>query len=264
MSSHCRHPSCKKYATFNFRLLKKRLFCKQHAKTGMVSNHRGTRTCNQCSTDASYNYEGLKQRLYCKAHASKGMIDIGIKRCTTPGCLVSISNRQYKGKCRECFDLDNPNMTVFRNIKVKENSMSRFIKNTRCWPNAIYDKQIMGGRSSFRPDVFIDGPKHAVIIECDENQHAHVRLIEAKREVQLQVDAKKPIVVIRFNPDRYGCRGDIVESCFKTDIDGRVHVRSQKEWNSRLNCLVKEIDKQIKRVPTKKITVLRLFFSDKS
>lgn len=264
MSSRCRHLNCDKYATFNYTTTKGRLFCKEHAPAGMVSQHRGTRTCRNCSKDASYNYDGFKQRLFCKAHASKGMIDVGIKRCSTPGCWVSTSNSQYKGKCRGCYDDENPNTTIHRNIKVKENGMSQFLKDTGCWPDAVYDKQIMGGKSSFRPDVFIDRPTHAVIVECDEHQHARVRSGETAREIRLQADTGKPIVIIRFNPDRFVRKGVVNESCFKIGGDGKASVRCRKAWNIRLMTLTNEIDRRLDRVPSKRITVMRLFFSDKS
>lgn len=268
MPSICSYKTCSRCATYNLPGNKKRLRCADHKTLGMISVNLGTRTCRMCPIDASYNYPGNVKRLFCKAHASCGMIDVGIRRCSTKGCNVGISNTQYKGMCMGCFTRANPDVKMFRNVKVREGEMTRFIKRCLLWPKAVYDKSIIGGTSMFRPDVYIDASTHAVIVECDENQH-HNRsksLGEIKRNKQLQEDANKPIVIIRFNPDAFLKDKSRIKSCFKMNSDGILMIRSEIQWRARLARLKKEICLQTRpsHAPKPLIQVVHLFFSTKA
>lgn len=269
MPSLCNIKTCRKCATFNLPGNIHRTRCLEHKTPDMISVNKGNRPCQHsfCVREASYNFPSYATRIFCKTHALAGMVDVGMKRCSSIGCDISISNKQYRGKCMSCFVEANPDVRVFRNIKVKETEMTRFIKNTRLWPDAVYDKSILGGISMFRPDVFIDSRTHAVIVECDEHQHMKNRnpLKIHQRNLALQVDAKKPIVIIRFNPDRYvALSGIAVKSCFCTDDEGRVVVRNESvsDWNRRLQKLQEEIIHQLaQRNVSETITVVLLFFS---
>lgn len=279
MPSLCTYRSCRKCATFNLPGNKNRLRCLDHKTCLMVSVNKGNRPCQHpfCIREASYNFPGLStkrptpSRIFCKTHASEGMVDVGIKRCSTPGCEISVhssANKQYNGKCMTCFVDSNPTVKIFRNVKVREREMTKFIKDTCMWPNAVFDKSIIGGISMYRPDVYIDTMSHAVIVECDENQHMKIRkknksdIEDRIRNTSLQIDAKKPIVIIRFNPDRYETANNVVKSCFFTNDDGKVCIRDETAWKSRLQRLREEIEIQL--IPKNKmkiITVVRLFYS---
>ena len=77
-----------------------------------------------------------------------------------------------------------------------------------------YDKQVQGGCSRKRPDVLMDFLTHSIIIEVDETQHSSEEYCacENKRMMQIFQDlGSRPVVFIRFNPDKY------------TDRDGNKH-----------------------------------------
>lgn len=59
-----------------------------------------------------------------------------------------------------------------------------------------------------RPDVLYDLPGHAVIIECDENQHEHYdKNCEETRMHNIVFTLGKPTIFIRYNPDSYNING---------------------------------------------------------
>jgi hypothetical protein len=85
-----------------------------------------------------------------------------------------------------------------------------------------------------RPDWFIDYGTHAIIMECDENEHkgydnqcAFARL----NDISIAVNFK-PVVYIRFNPDSYSLNGIRKEGIFSTNINGLEF--DEKEAISRL------------------------------
>ena len=68
-----------------------------------------------------------------------------------------------------------------------------------------FQQQVVDGCSKKRPDSICDYGDQLIIIEIDENQYgSYDPGCENKRIMQLSQDvAHRPLVVIRFNPDRY-------------------------------------------------------------
>src|SRR5690606_35153880 len=66
----------------NFPGKKKRLYCKNHVKDGMI-NVMSSKLCIEpgCDKYSSFNFPGKKKRLYCKKHAKDGMVNILNKFC---------------------------------------------------------------------------------------------------------------------------------------------------------------------------------------
>ena len=71
-------------------------------------------------------------------------------------CNILPSNLKYKGYCLRCFIHLFPNEKISRNYKVKENHMTEFIKEEFKNEELVFDKQVNGGCSLRRPDVYID------------------------------------------------------------------------------------------------------------
>ncbi|MEW5319396.1 MAG: hypothetical protein WDW38_010552 [Sanguina aurantia] len=71
---------------------------------------------------------------------------------------------------------------------------------------SIYRSATSSGSSSirFRPDMWWDLESHMLIVEVDERQHRkYGTAAEEQRTQQLALDANKPVVFLRFNPDEY-------------------------------------------------------------
>lgn len=262
MPSLCKGLCCKKNATFNFAGNKQRLFCDQHKLQGMVSLHTGARRCKLCPKEASFNTPGEVARLFCKSHATSGMTDVGSRRCKTLGCDINVSKTKYDGLCLNCFRKANPLQKPACNIKIKENHMTGFIKGFVV--GAVYDRPIISGTSMYRPDCFITLPTHSVVIECDENQHDdYDRVKEIERTAQMFIDGKaRPMIVVRFNPDKYMCQGQKVKSCFAYDKSGAMFVSSPDKWHARLETLKEVILYSIATPPdiAESPFVVRLFY----
>ena len=119
----------------------------------------------------------------------------------------------------------------------------------------IFNKKIDDGCSKRRPGVRIVCMTHTVMIECDEEQHKNTSC-EEKRIMEIFQDlGGRPLVVIRFNLDKYGkCQG-----CFKQTKQGSLSL-NKKEWNIRIKKLNEQIWINIKDIPKKEVTVEYMFY----
>jgi len=72
-----------------------------------------------------------------------------------------------------------------------------------------------------------------VIIEVDENQHIDYDCsCENKRIMELSQDLDhRPIVFIRFNPDEYDNKENIISSCWGKNTKGICVVKKTKKMN---------------------------------
>ena len=126
-----------------------------------------------------------------------------------------------------------------------------------------FDTSVDGGCSRRRPDVRIEKFIYTIIIECDENRHlGYDEQCDNKRTMQIFQDlGNRPIILIRFNPDKYTEQYDdradeTIPSCF----DGTK--LNKREWNKRIKELVKTVNKYyaLDEVPEREITMEYLFY----
>lgn len=114
----------------------------------------------------------------------------------------------------------------------------------------------------FRPDLYWDLSTHGLIVEVDEFQHGSYNTeAQLERTKQLQVDAQKPVVFLRFNPDGYiDSRNAWKHTCFS-----RTGVDETKEmlWRRRLAILCRCIIACQVVVPLKPVTELKLFYDER-
>ena len=106
-----------------------------------------------------------------------------------------------------------------------------------------------------------------IIIEIDENEHAHYESIcENRRLMELSKDLNhRSLVIIKFNPDKYKKNGKNIQSCWEVDkTTGLSVIRKSKktEWEFRLNILKKEVDKWIITKTDKMVEIIRLFYTE--
>jgi hypothetical protein len=153
-----------------------------------------------------------------------------------PSCtFVKPGKRQFSYPyCFQCYCVNFPDAVIPRKFKLKENHVVDELKKYFPEVKMVFDKQIDGGCSRRRPDVRIECLTHTIVVECDENAHKGYSC-ENKRAMEIFQDlGSRPIVFIRFNPDKF--EGKV---CFP--ITKGVCSINKEEWNLRVGLLVETI-----------------------
>ena len=260
-------------------------FCNKDKEEGMINIF--AKKCEKCPKNPIFNKPEFKNGIRCIDHKDDDMIDIRHKRCKTSLCLTR-ANKKFDMHCFYCFVNLFPNDERVRNYKTKEKAVADFIKITYPHLNWIEDRVIKGGCSRRRPDLLLDtaydvvmiastesaasaditeSNDQIIIIEIDENEHSHYESIcENRRLMELSQDLNhRPLVVIKFNPDKYKKDGKNIPSCWEIDKTTSLSViRKSKriEWGFRLNELKKEVDKWISTKTDKMVEIIRLFYTE--
>lgn len=217
---------------------------------------------------------------YCQHKRTKVRCDEcgGSALCKTEMCDMS-GYPKYRGYCLRCVIHQHPEIPVVRNYKTKETNVADHVVETFPQLKWIRDKRVEGGRSRRRPDLITDVGTHYIIIEIDENSHVHYDCsCDNKRTMELVMDVNpeiqedvvqnvpisfKPIVFVRFNPDKYlNLDGIQIPSCWSTSKQGLHHVppRQQAKWRKRLNALTEQVRYWSKNKPSKLVEVVQLYY----
>jgi hypothetical protein len=261
----CKFKDCSKHPCFNFNNKKEGIYCATHKLENMVDIVNIKCIHDNCNKKPSFNYVGKKELLYCLSHKLDGMINITIKKCKTPLCETK-ANQNYEEYCLRCYIYNYPNKTTKRNYKTKEQTVCDYIKINFKELTIVTDKVNPDGCSKKRPDILIDLGYQIVIIEIDENQHKNYdSSCENKRIMEISQDnGHRPIIFIRFNPDKYIFNGIKMKSCWKLLKNGLLILDKtmQTEWDNRLLQLKDQIDFWIKpnNVLNKTIHTIYLFY----
>jgi uncharacterized protein YajQ (UPF0234 family) len=252
-----------KQPVFNYENEKTRLYCRDCKLENMIDIKN--KKCITCNNKTSiFNYENEKVGLYCGDCKLENMINIKDTKCKIHLCDTQVSNKQYKGYCLRCFIHNFPDSNIIRDYGTREDKVTEFIKNEFKDLNINYNKQIQGGCSQTRPDIFIDCLTHSVIIEVDEHQHkskSYTPECEIQRINNLFTDlADRPIIFIRFNPDSYiNKKGKLIKSCFEYTEDKGLP-KANKTLQPRLNKLKENIEKYINEIPNINIIIIKLYY----
>ena len=125
-------------------------------------------------------------------------------------------------------------------------------------------KKIADGCSKRRPDAILDLGYHVIIVEVDENQHIEYDCsCENKRLMEISKDiGHRPIVFIRFNPDKYVVGDKQIKSCWGMDGHGKCVVKQKKNWEQRLETLTTQISYWSDRenITDKTVEIIQLFY----
>ena len=115
--------------------------------------------------------------------------------------------------------------------------------------------------------MLVDLGYQIIIIEIDENQHGNYDCsCENKRIMELSQDLQhRPVILIRFNPDKYETNGVKIDSCWGFDGRGICSIKKTKklEWQERLDALSLQIEYWLKpeNKTDKTIETIHLFYS---
>ncbi len=266
-SKKCEHEQCTISASFNFLDSISGKFCSEHKKDGMIIIGQKYCEFEGCHICAVFNFDNCSTGKFCFKHKLDGMNDVVSPKCLTPLCEIR-SNNKYEGYCLRCFMYTFPDKPVSRNYKTKERAVVDYVYEhypleKYTWVN---DRKIQGGCSYKRPDLLLDLGYQVLIIEIDENAHQQYdSLCDHKRTMELSQDVDhKPIIFIRFNPDKYIRQSTKITSCWKVNKNGICVIDKKLEWNERLEILNKTIEYwlQPNNISLKTITSVNLFFND--
>lgn len=252
LEDKCEHDGCLKRVCFNWEGEKGR-FCATHKENGMVNVVSKRCKYENCMTIPVFNFTGSKTGKFCRAHKLEGMIDVENARCKTPMCdIILAGSTAYKEYCARCsaymFPDEKHGRFKTREMKLKEYLVDQYPDKT-----IVHDKRVEC--HLYRPDFVFDMGSHVIVIELDENQHRSYDMsCDNKRLMSIFHGlASRPMVMIRFNPDRY----DSVAGCFKKD--GQLSGNG-KEWKLRTEKLKSRVDFWLGSQPDREITIEHLFF----
>ncbi len=235
--------------------------CRQCGGNQICIHDKEKSTCREC--DGSSFCEHNKLRYYCIICTPKH----ACQECKS----VRVEKRSMcYPLCQPCFCNTYPDHEKSTLYKIKERYLRdelrvRFPDNNI---NIIFDKAVDGGCSKKRPDVLIDLLLYSIIIECDEDQHKNYEC-ENKRTMQLFEDlGKRPLILIRFNPDSYTEKRKKIKGCFEplTNIED-IHKKkfydiNKEEWKRRIDILEEVIKGKISsEIPEKEIEEIKLFYN---
>ncbi len=172
---------------------------------------------------------------------------------------VWVRNSPYKPLCFSCHCYLHPDEDIPRRYKLKQHYIYDILKS-EYKDQFVYDKPINEGCSKKRPDFLFDRLTHTVIVEIDENQHTGYSC-ENKRTMSLFEDlGNRPLVMIRFNPDKYkNDNWDDEKGCFSFNDKNNIIVNKQ-EFELRMKQLLTTLEYHLNTIPTKELTGINLFF----
>lgn len=253
---------CNQYPSFNYPDKKKRIYCNIHKQRGMINISKKICIYNECCEKAIYNITSEYYPRFCYLHKTDDMVHKNKNICKTLLCETDISSFKYSDDyCIRCYSNLFPDEIISKNYRIKEKEVSNYIKKSFTL-NIQYNKTIIGGKSSRRPDIFITLPNHYIIIEIDENQHqSYKSSSENQRITEISQDVNfKNIVFIRFNPDQYyDLHKNKIDTCWRYD-NGKCVISNISEWNKRLETLSNTVKYWIDNTPNKMIEIIQLFY----
>jgi EsV-1-7 cysteine-rich motif len=255
VSKRCIYPECTIIGpVFNKPSEKTGEYCDKHKLTGMLNIVSKRCIHPDCTIIGPlFNKPGEKSGEYCGEHKLVGMIDVTHKLCKTPDCYTrSLDKLNY---CPDCFRHLFPFHKRWKNIKQKEVYITKDVAKHLPDLNLIFDKKIdCQSCNTRRPDTFLDLAHYSIILEIDEHQHRGYSC-ENKRTMELfQSLGNRPIVFIRFNPDRFNNQKGI----FKFSKSGLIS--PTKNYQERFDKLIETFKYHLENKPTKEVTIVHLFY----
>ncbi len=126
----------------------------------------------------------------------------------------------------------------------------------------INNQKIAGGSSKYRPDILINCDGYNIIVEIDERQHRSYKENE-QRTIDLINDLNGlPLVLIRFNPDRYTSNRKTYKSLFSKTRGERIYqIGCPKKYEERMSVLMQILMHYLSNAPEESYVEHKLFFN---
>ena len=205
------------------------------------------------------------------SYSTKNKGDLTTRHFHCKHCNIGCTKNRYSDiYCLPCYCILNPNKKIPRRYLVKETFIRKKFNDYISENDFKVDfeqptcNKTLKACSQRQPDIFIDCYTHTIIIEIDEGQHKNYNTTcEITRVNELFTDcADRPIVFIRFNPDKYKINKRVIKGCFSvSEKIGKLKC-NEKEFEKRFNKLIERFEYHIKTIPTDVITIEYLFYDD--
>jgi hypothetical protein len=189
----------------------------------LCEHNTSKRSCKKCGTglcqsEACSVYENIDKPFAAYTHE-------GLKLCINCYNHIALGGKQKKMVRKEQF--------VLAELQRQLPELESFF--------VLWDCPIEGGCSNKRPDMLYDFGIGSLVIEIDEDAHkAEDPSCREKRMCQIYEDlAERPIIFIRFNPDKYENRSKMFRM---TPKSGQLKC-NETEFEYRMEKLVEEVKK---------------------
>lgn len=145
--------------------------------------------------------------------------------------------------------------------KIITNDITEYLKSFNIEP--IINKTISGGSSKYRPDILINKDDYNIIIEIDEHQHRRYKKNNDRNQQIFRDLNGLPLIIIRFNPDKYITNRKTKRSVFGKDKLTRIYnITCPHQYKLRMDTLKSKLKYCLNNKPeTSNITEYKLFFN---
>jgi hypothetical protein len=266
----CIHNGCTTRPHYNLPSETKPIYCSEHKLENMINIR--TKRCqqNKCKNDPVFGFKNKKPQ-FCQEHKKPNMLNLILEnKCNVLECdneyefkfeNIKYCSQHYpeqndfnyiKRLCKYCDILEESTYICDRCKQVKNKKEWAIVRHLKksIKTKFIYDSsKMLQDCSKKRPDIYYELATHCVIVEIDENQHnTYEDSCECARinEIVNGIGGK-PVIIIRYNPD-------------KVKNNGKFIVVSQKD---RIELLVTTIkDELSKTYDTFLVKIIQVYYSD--
>lgn len=259
VSRRCEDVGCQKHSSFGLGGKAPYRFCATHKLPGMEA--RSYRWCKEtgCKKTAQFARQGESKATLCTLHQF------------TSGARVKQKKREHAQKFPHTKQQSHK-----CHLPIKRSSEKSKEKHVMAHVKAILQEHLCGmqfdrpikrcsrtKQTDHRPDLWWDLGTHGLVLEVDENQHVgYSKKAEFDRINKLQADAGKPVIFLRFNPDKYtDSQQNKHMSCFHK---AGVPSEQQASWKHRLDVLLERMLFLKDPIPRLDVTEEKLFFNGHS
>ena len=186
MGGECLETDCKKQPSYNFKDIKKGIYCNLHKKEGMINVVDKRCKEDGCNTIPNYNYINMKPE-YCTTHKKKDMINVKNKKCKecdkTPA-YNSLNLQRYDGKTPlhialekylQYFDISSPRhpyIPILRSLFKRMKGISK--------EETGLDLQMKGGSTALHLVLLTKIKSH-----CNSDMFYRIQLVKVLCKLQI-------------------------------------------------------------------------------
>jgi len=233
---------------------KRKSQCRECGGSAFCIHDKQKSQCRECGGSSICIHD--KRKSQCRECGGSAL-------CSNQWC-ESIKISKKKPYCNRCWSILHPEEEKSRKYRLKEQQIVfdvlSYIEEEKIQPYEIIKNRILNACSKRRPDLFLDFLTHSIVVEIDEEQHENYSC-ETKRICELWEDTgHRPIVFIRFNPDKYRNENKTIPTCMSYS-KARNQLILNQPYYDRLKVLTDTISNYITRIPDRSITIEQLFYN---
>ena len=112
----CKDPNCQKNASFNFKGLKKGIYCFTHKLTGQINVVCDR--CQSCDIVASFGFKNTKKSLFCRTHKLPEHVDLRSTKCKN--CFKQAYYGKINGKKKAEYCYQHCPRTGYKDVRHRQ------------------------------------------------------------------------------------------------------------------------------------------------